>query len=140
MMMGVLLGGCSGSPSANDGEASGSTPAAMVAGEVEGTPRIAWADTVHDLGNVPQGAKAYYSFKFRNVGDAPLVIGNVSTSCGCTVSDYPHQPVAPGDSAAIEVRFDSKGRRGRFAKTITVITNADPPRHVLKITGNVVNL
>ncbi len=112
----------------------------MVAGEVEGTPRIAWADTVHDMGNVPEGARAYYRFKFRNVGDAPLIIGNVSTSCGCTVSDYPHRPIPPGEEAVIEVRFDSRNRSGRFTKTITVITNAEPRQHVLKITGNVVKL
>ncbi len=115
-------------------------PAAIVAGEVEGTPRIEWADTLHHMGDVPEGAVAYYAFKFRNVGDAPLVIGSVSTSCGCTVSDYPRRPIPPGEEGEIEVKFDSRGRKGRFVKTVTVITNAEPSRHVLKITGNVVQL
>lgn len=105
-----------------------------------GSAAIAFDTERHDFGNINEnGGKATTEFVFHNTGDAPLVIISVTTSCGCTKPDYPKRPVAPGDSAAIKVAYNPKGRPGEFSKVIKVTTN-DPSHEVVKlrITGVVI--
>lgn len=99
-------------------------------------PDIRFADTVHDFGAIREGEQVVYEFRFTNSGKAPLLVAGTQTSCGCTASDYPKEPVAPGASAVIKVKFDSKGKTGIQDKTIIVSTNA-PYTPVLHIKGNV---
>lgn len=99
-------------------------------------PQISFVDTVHDFGALREGEQAVHEFRFTNTGKAPLLVAGTQTSCGCTASDYPKEPIAPGGSAAIKVKFDSKGRPGIQEKTITVSTNA-PYTPVLQIKANV---
>ena len=67
-----------------------------------------------------------------------LVITNVKSSCGCTIPKKPEQPVAPGDTGSIEVKYDTKRPAGPFRKAITVTSNAETPTKVLKIKGELV--
>ncbi len=77
------------------------------------------------------------TFKFTNVGDAPLVINQVVASCGCTTPKYTKQPVNPGESGQIDVTYSGKGKfLGHFKKTITVRTNGDPESVRLYIEGD----
>ena len=92
----------------------------------------------HDFGNLRSGEKVTYSFKFKNTGKSMLVISSVTTSCGCTVSDYPKQPIKPGDQGTVDVSFDSARRRGIQNKTITVFSNTQPPTTQLSIKAMVV--
>ena len=98
---------------------------------------IKFETTEHDFGDIMEGEKVSYSFKFNNVGKNDLVITSVSTTCGCTVTDFPKDPVKPGESGTIEVTFNSSGRSGKQVKVITVATNANPSMSQLTIKANV---
>jgi len=107
-------------------------------GDMKSLPVITFEKDFHDFGNLNSGEKVTYSFKFKNTGKSLLVISNVSTSCGCTVSDYPRQPIKPGEGSTIDVSFDSEGRHGFQNKTITVFSNTQPPTNLLRIKASVV--
>lgn len=93
------------------------------------------AETV-DYGEIAKGSDGVRVFEFTNTGDAPLVISNVKSSCGCTIPKKPEAPIAPGETGTIEVKYDTK-RVGPIRKAITVTSNADIPTKVLKIKGTV---
>lgn len=99
---------------------------------------------VHDFGKVPEGPKAVYAFKFKNVGNAPLLIQNASASCGCTVPTWPKEPILPGKTGSITVEYNTQGKVGPIDKTVWVQSNAVLPeemkaggRYELKIKGTV---
>lgn len=89
-----------------------------------------------DYGNVPQNGDGLRTFKFKNTGTEPLIIKNARGSCGCTVPKWPNEPIKPGQTASIEVKY-ATDRLGTFTKTITVETNEAVEKHVLTIKGNV---
>jgi hypothetical protein len=92
---------------------------------------------VHDYGNIKQGANGTYEFKFKNSGKEPLIISMARGSCGCTVPEWPKEPIKPGESATIKVSYDTK-RVGPINKTVTITSNAkNDPTKVLTIKGNV---
>jgi len=85
--------------------------------------------------NIAFGADETFTFDFKNTGKTPIIVSNVQTSCGCTTADKPTEPVQPGKSSKISVKYDTK-RVGEFTKTITVTTNVGEPV-VLTIKGKV---
>ncbi|EDM45212.1 hypothetical protein SCB49_03789 [unidentified eubacterium SCB49] len=91
------------------------------------------SDTV-DYGEVAKGADGVRVFEFTNTGDAPLMITEVKSSCGCTVPKKPDGPIAPGASSTIQVKYDTN-RVGPIRKTVTVYSNATEPIKALKIKG-----
>jgi len=109
--------------------------AALEASLVEGT-EMTFKFTEHNFGNVESGSDVSYDFEFVNTGKAPLIINNVSTSCGCTTPSWPREPVPSKGRAVIKVKYDSN-RIGNFNKTITVYSNATNSPVVLSIKGNV---
>ena len=92
-------------------------------------------DTV-DYGTIAKGSDGIRVFEFTNTGNAPLIISDVKSSCGCTVPKKPEGPIAPGASSSIEVKYDTN-RVGPIRKTITVYSNASEPMVALKIKGEV---
>jgi len=96
----------------------------------------------HDFGTVQQTLKVEdritYDFKFTNDGKEPLILTNVKGSCGCTVPEWPKEPIMPGEESMIHVTYDSK-RLGPFNKSITVTSNAYTPTKRLMIRGKVLN-
>lgn len=91
----------------------------------------------HDYGTIDQGANGTTEFRFTNTGTEPLIISNAKGSCGCTVPEWPKEPIAPGASAAIKVKYDTK-RVGPISKTVTITSNAvDNATALLKIKGTV---
>lgn len=92
-------------------------------------------DTV-DYGTIEKGSDGLRVFEFTNTGDAPLIISDVKSSCGCTVPKKPEGPIAPGASSSIQVKYDTN-RVGPIRKTITVYSNASEPMVALKIKGTV---
>lgn len=102
----------------------------------EAGPVMEFETTEIDYGTIAQNSDPLRVFKFTNTGDAPLVIKAAKGSCGCTVPAYPKQPILPGESATIDVRYDTK-RIGDFTKTVTLTTNEADEKHVLRIKGKV---
>lgn len=100
-------------------------------------PAIKFDVESHDFGKITQGEKVSYSFKFKNTGEADLLITSATGSCGCTVPHYPDKPIAPGGEGFIDVVFDSDGKENKVKKTVTVVTNAIPSTKVLTITTEV---
>ncbi len=93
----------------------------------------------YDFGDMRQGDKKDYTFNLTNGGKADLLIRNVRSSCGCAAVAPSKKMVAPGETVPIKVTFDSRGKRGRQSKSVTVITN-DPknPTSTLRIACNVI--
>jgi hypothetical protein len=86
---------------------------------------ISWDKPNYDFGDIRQGEKVEYTFRFHNTGDAPLMITNVTTQCGCTApKGWPRDPIEPGDRGEITLVFDSTGKFGRVNKVATVMSNA----------------
>lgn len=106
---------------------------------MEALPEIVFESEFHDFGNITEGMVVKHTFKFTNDGEGPLVISNAQGSCGCTVPDWPRQPIAPGESADINVSFNSTGRAGKQDKRVTLTTNAVPQTKVLNITSMVLS-
>jgi len=100
-------------------------------------PGIEFKKTVHDYGTIFQGANGECEFEFTNVGSEPLVLSNVQSSCGCTVPSWPREPILPGKTAVIKVKYNTD-RVGGINKTVTVYSNAvDNPKVELRIQGQV---
>jgi len=76
-----------------------------------------------------------HNFKFKNAGDAPLLIASVKSTCGCTVPSWPEEVIKPGEFGDIAVSFDASGRSGRFIKTIQIRSNGSPPVKSIRISG-----
>ena len=95
-------------------------------------------DSVYNFGQVQEGEKVEFHFRFVNAGNKPMVITKASASCGCTVPEKPERPIMPGDTGYIKASFDSQGRVGLNEKTITVEANVKPYFPTLLLTGNVV--
>lgn len=100
-------------------------------------PVISFDKFEHNFGQINLGEVVLYEFKVTNTGSADLIIFNAQPSCGCTVSEFPKDPIKPGQSGIIPVEYNSKGRPGHFSKTITVFANTEPNQTVLTITGMV---
>lgn len=94
-------------------------------------------DTI-DYGTIEKGSDGVRVFEFTNTGNAPLIISNVKSTCGCTVPKKPDGPILPGETGKIEVKYDTN-RVNPIRKTITVTSNAETPTVALKIKGLVVD-
>jgi hypothetical protein len=98
---------------------------------------IIFVKTLHDYGTIEQGGNGICEFKFTNKGKVPLILSNVQTSCGCTVPEWPKEPVLPGKTGVIKVKYDTN-KLGAISRTITVISNAKNSVVTLTIKGNVI--
>ena len=106
----------------------------------DNAPVFKFEQTTHDFGNVKQGPEATYNFKFTNVGKSPLIIQHCTSSCGCTISKWSQEPIMPGKTGTIAVRFATKDKTGSFNKTIYIKSNAKSlkERFELIIKGSVI--
>ncbi len=102
---------------------------------------LTWLDSTYlDMGKVKEGQVVEVTYRFKNTGTRPLVILDVTASCGCTVPEKPEQPFAPGEEGVIKAKFDSKGRPGENRKHISVDANTNPSRsHSLDFRVEVTN-
>ncbi|MES2285385.1 MAG: DUF1573 domain-containing protein [Bacteroidota bacterium] len=97
-------------------------------------PKFKFETEVMDYGTIAHNADGNREFKFTNVGKEPLIISNAVGSCGCTTPNWPKEPIKPGETAVIKVKY-ATDRVGAFEKTITLTSNADTPSKVIKIKG-----
>ena len=91
----------------------------------------------YDWGTIAEGEKMTHVFKFKNTGTNDMIISDAHGSCGCTVPEWPKEPIKPGKSSQIKVIFDSKGKAGDQSKSVTLTANTEPSNMVLMIKGKV---
>ncbi len=123
------------------------TPVETTAVETETASNPAEADApvfkfekeTFDFGQINEGEKVSYDFKFKNTGKSPLIITSATATCGCTIPSYSKEPIAPGAEGVLSVVFDSAGKPGMQNKVITITANTVPELTQVNILGNVVN-
>jgi hypothetical protein len=103
-----------------------------------GVATLVFQKTEHDFGTVLEGEKVTYAFQFENKGTSDLNLLSVGTSCGCTASEYPRDPIKPGKSGKIQITFDSSRRIGMQHKQITIRSNTDPALTILNVYAQVI--
>ena len=91
----------------------------------------------YDFGQIKEGEKVVYTYKFTNTGDAPLIVQSVQPSCGCTAPDWSKEPIAPGANGFVKVEFDSNGKQGIQNKVVTVNANTWPKSLILRFKAQV---
>lgn len=99
------------------------------------TTSIQFAEMSHDFGKVDQDTENKYNFKFTNTGDEPLIITSATGSCGCTVPEYPKEPIPPGGTSEIKVVYSPGKQENQQHKEVTLVANTDPASTVLKISA-----
>ena len=99
---------------------------------------IQWLDSVQNFGKVADGEKVLISFHFKNSGDKPLVVTNVTAGCGCTVPEKPEAPIAPGEEGMIKAEFNSEGKVGQVSKNVNVTCNTLQQNYTLIFEGEVI--
>ena len=105
------------------------------------TTEIVFDKESHDFGNVKKGATVEHTFRFTNIGKEKLVVEFASGSCGCTVPDYPKNPIAPGEMGEIKVVYTAKEDKEiglEDQQEVTIIANTEPPVSLVTITAKVV--
>ncbi|MGB1248032.1 MAG: DUF1573 domain-containing protein [Chitinophagales bacterium] len=103
----------------------------------DGVAVIVFEEETHDFGVLPEGPKVTHEFEFKNTGDSPLVLSNVKASCGCTVPEWPKEPIQAGETATIIVTYNTARRAGNFTKSITITSNAQEASKIIYIKGRV---
>ena len=91
----------------------------------------------HDFGTIPEGQVVEHLFKFTNNGQAPLVISNITASCGCTSPDWTKAPVKPGEEGFVKVVFNSTAKSGSQSPTVSIQANTNPTVTRLRLKGSV---
>ena len=100
---------------------------------------ITFKEISYNFGTIKESkGPVTHKFEFTNTGNKPLILTNVTASCGCTLPEYPTKPINPGKKATIKVTFSPIGRAGAFKKTVKVKTNGREPRSVLQIQGTII--
>ncbi|MFZ5746312.1 MAG: DUF1573 domain-containing protein [Pseudomonadota bacterium] len=99
-------------------------------------PTYAFETTTIDYGTIAHQSDGRRSFKLKNIGTAPLMILDVVSSCGCVVAQFDREPVFPGQTVDIRVRYDT-ARMGPFTKHVVVKTSGTPAEYRLTIRGTV---
>jgi len=101
-------------------------------------PEMTFEEEVFDFGKITQGEKVSHSFTFKNTGKKSLIISNAEGSCGCTIPEWPKQPILPDGTGKINVVFSSEGKSGTMEKTITIVTNCEPATRIIRIKTEII--
>lgn len=102
----------------------------------DSSAKIEFKEETVDYGEIEKGSDGVRVFEFTNTGNSPLIISDVRSSCGCTIPKKPEDPIMPGKTGEIQVKYDTN-RVGPIRKAITVTSNAETPTKILKIKGEV---
>jgi hypothetical protein len=126
-------------PNMSEGEAAlNNQKAEEPAAPTGPTTSVEFMETEFDFGKVDQGEAVQHTYKFKNTGSEPLIISSAKGSCGCTVPSWPKEPIPPGEEGEILVQFDSKGKRNKQNKKVTITANTDPPQSFIYLKGEVI--
>jgi hypothetical protein len=117
------LSGCDGLTKTGETTATSSATGSAS----ERMPRLDLAEKgIHDFGTITEGDTVEHVFKFANRGNFPLIINNITASCGCTTPEWSRDPIAPGSESFVRVRFNSRHKEGEQNKTVTIFANTEP--------------
>ena len=142
----LLLGACKKNEDANSAQHSSiSNPAQLGIPDMEKRvipkdgkyPEMTFLSKDHDFGPIEADSKVHYSFTFKNTGQADLIISRAVGSCGCTIPEYPKDPIKAGESGKIDVSFNSANKHGNQQKSITIYTNTKAGVESLYITASI---
>ena len=100
-------------------------------------PAISFNNKIWDFGTITDGEVVEHTFRFTNTGTKNLVISSASASCGCTIPEWPKEPIAPGAEGEMFVIFNSDGKNGKQHKKVSVIANTEPATTVVALKGDV---
>ena len=115
----------------------GNPNAGLPASILKDTTSVQFAETEYKFGSITEGEKVEHFFTFKNTGQKALIIANAWGSCGCTVPDYPREPIAPGAEGKVKVTFNSTGKRGEQHKSVTMQMNTLKHNEEIYLVGNV---
>ena len=96
-------------------------------------PEMTFDHLTHDFGTITEGERVEHTFKFKNTGKNDLIISSCKASGGCTIPDWPREPVSPGEEGVIKVEFNSAGKGGMVSKDINILANTNPVKSTLQI-------
>lgn len=113
------------------------TPPAQPAAPAGPPTKMAFGEMAHSFGKINQDSENKHVFKFTNSGDKPLIISNAVGSCGCTVPEYPKEPIPPGETGEIKVVYKPGKQKGSQTKTVTITANTEPATTKLEISAEV---
>jgi len=142
----LLVASCKKNEDANSEQHSAiSTPAELGIPDMEKRvipkdgkyPEMTFATKDHDFGTIEADSKVNYSFTFKNTGQADLIISRAVGSCGCTIPEYPKDPIKAGESGKIDVSFNSANKHGNQQKSVTIYTNTKAGVESLYITASI---
>lgn len=100
-------------------------------------PILTWDQDVYDFGSIFEGDVVTRQYTFRNTGTAPLLIINATSTCGCTVPEWPKKPIQPDSTSSIVVKFNSLNKPGAQSKEVTIFANTFPNTSKITIKGKV---
>ena len=127
-------------PDPNIAAAPAEKPTVTVAPPADGKyPKMTFAKEEHDFGTIKETETVTHSFKFTNTGEADLIITSAKGSCGCTVPDYPKDPIKPGATGNIKVSFNPSGKKGQQHKTVTILTNTASGQEKLGVKATILD-
>lgn len=116
----------------------GNPNAGLPASVLRDTTTVEFSETEFNFGEIKQGESVTHVFRFTNTGKNDLIIANAVGSCGCTVPEYPKEPVKPGASGSIKVTFNSTGKSGEQKKSVTITCNTASHTERVFVVGNVI--
>lgn len=138
-VLAVVLSACSGPEQSGGMSTDEVSNSASASGEENSNlPEIKFEEEVFDFGKITQGERVSHSFVFKNTGKKNLIISGASGSCGCTVPEWPKEPIKPGAEGKINVVFNSEGKSGLQEKTITVVSNCEPATRIVRIKAEII--
>lgn len=140
ILMFVFAAACNESSEGNSGKnVKAESEEDMISTDVVENPtEITFEKDSYDFGDIRQGDTVSHDFKFTNTGSHDLIITNARGTCGCTVPEWPKEPIKPGESNVIKVQFNSKNKKGAQNKTVTITANTKPSETKIYFTGNVI--
>ncbi len=139
-VLALFMAGCSNDKKGSNGISTNdvtNTASADGSGNSD-LPQIKFEEEEHDFGRITQGEKVSFAFKFTNTGNSNLIITSAAGSCGCTVPEWPKEPILPGKQGKVNVIFSSEGKSGIQEKSITIVTNCEPSTKVVKIKTEII--
>ena len=100
-------------------------------------PTMEFLENEYNFGEITEGQKVYKDFIFTNTGKTDLIITGAQGSCGCTIGDYPKQPIKSNEQGVIKVTFNSQGKHGKQEKSVTISANTINRLEIIKIYADV---